>query len=223
MLIPYQLIEKGKVAYGFMGIQLQELNKQLAQGLGLNVDKGILVTQVLKDTPAEKAGLKRNDVIVEYRNEPVRDGNRFRLMVGSTEVGTKVPIKIVREGKTKDLNIVLTERPDRQVLASVPSTDSQAWLGMEVDDARSNEARRRFGIDRDQDGVVVLGVTNGSPAADAGIREGDIITEVYSQKVDDLKDYVAIAQKLKDRKEPIAFLVKRRGTSTYVPVIPKAE
>lgn len=222
--ISAQLIEKGRVQYGFIGITLQELTPELASGLGLDVEKGILVTQVLPDTPAEKAGLQRNDVIVEYQGEPVWNRARFQLMVGNTAVGTEVPVKIMREGKNRTVSIVLAERPDREVLASVPAGEQpDGWLGIQVDDINSDEARARFSLDRDQKGVVVLSVRADSPAGEAGIREGDVITEVYSRKVDDLKDYVAISEKLKDRREPIAFLVKRRGTSTYVPVIPEKD
>lgn len=220
--ISAQLIEKGRVQYGFMGIQLQELTPDLSAGLGLDIERGILVTQVLPDTPAEKAGLQRNDVIVQYRGEQVWDRSRFQLMVGNTAVGTRVPIKIVREGKEKEVTIVLTERPGREALASVQQIEEpEGWLGLQVDDLNSSEVKQRFRVEADESGVVVLGVRQDSPAGDAGIREGDIITEVYSRKVDNLKDYVEISQKLKDRKEPIAFLVKRRGTSTYVPVIPE--
>ncbi|MEJ2721076.1 MAG: Do family serine endopeptidase [bacterium] len=206
--ISRQLIEKGRVQYGFMGIRLQELNKTLAQGLDLDLEGGILVTEVLPDTPAERAGLKKNDVIVEYNKKPVRDDQRFRLMVGNTEVGTEVPLVIVREGKKKDVSITLTERPADELVAAAPPAARESWLGLQVDNS-------------DEGGVVVTRVENGSPAGEAGIREGDIITEVYSRKVDNLKDYVEISDKLKDRKDPIAFLVKRDRTSRYVPVIPE--
>ncbi len=216
-----QLIEKGRVQYGFMGIRLQELNREIAQGRGLDIERGILVTEVLQDTPADRAGLIQGDVIVEYDDNPVRDSERFRLMVGNTVVGKEVPLKVVRNGKTKNMRITLAERePPEEVVASAPQT-GESWLGLQVDDVRSVEARERFGLSRGQDGVVVIDVETGSPSHEAGIREGDVITEVYSQRVDSLKEYVEISRKLKDRKEPIAFLVKRRGVSTYVPVIPE--
>jgi serine protease Do len=210
--ITQQLIEKGRVQYGFMGIRLQELNKTLAQGLNLDVESGILVTEVLPDTPAEAAGLEKNDVIVEYNKNSVRDDDRFRLMVGNTEVGKSVPIVVVRDGKRKEMNITLTERPQDNVLASVPQRQ-ESWLGLRVDDIEGS----------DETGVVVIGVEEGSPAGRAGIREGDVITEVYSRKVDNLRDYVEISETLKERTEPIAFLIKRERTSQYVPVIPNKD
>ncbi len=215
-----QLISKGRVQYGFMGIQLAELNRNLAEGLGLKVHQGILVREVVPDSPADEAGLLKRDVIVKYRDNLVRDAQRFRLMVGNTPVGTKVPLQIVREGKKKDVTIILTERPSPPELVASTTQSKDSWLGIQVDDVRSAEVRARFRIEQGQDGVVVVEVEEGSPASDADIREGDVITEVYSQRVVNLKEYVAISKKLRDRKDPIAFLVKRGRTSTYVPVIP---
>jgi Do/DeqQ family serine protease len=216
--ISEQIISKGRVQYGYLGIQLQDLTRDLAQGRGLSVEKGILVNKVFQDTPAEKAGLQQGDVIVEFNNTPVSDSPRFRLMVGNTEVGKRVPVKIVRNGKTETVMVTLAEKttPPEEIAAAPPG-----WLGLQVDDARSAEARERFGIARGQTGVVVVDVAAGSPAEDAGIMVGDVITEVYSHKVENLKEYAEISQRLKDRKDPIAFLVKRRGgTSTFVPVVP---
>jgi serine protease Do len=215
-----QIIEEGRVQYGFIGITLDDLNKTLAKGLGMDLEHGVLVTSVRPDTPAERAGLQQSDVIVEFDGKPVRDDQRFRLMVGNTPVGSKVPMVIVRKNKRIEVEIQIAERPDDQVLAAVePETGS--WLGLRVDDMDSPRAREQLSrSERQEEGVVVVGVDSRSPAAEAGIRPGDIIMEVYSFSVSDLKGYVEIAEKLKDRKDPIAFLVKRGRNSTYIPVIP---
>lgn len=207
--ITRQLVEKGRVQYGFLGIRLQQLDKALAQGLGLDVTSGILVVEVVPGSPAAKAGLQKNDVIIEFGEKAVRDEGRFRLMVANTEVGARVPVVIYRDGKKKALTITLAERPKEEVLASAPQRQDR-WLGLQVDE--SGDAKDK--------GVVVVSVETPSPAYSAGIREGDVITEIYSRRVETLKDYVEISQKLKDRKEPIAFLVKRDRSSRYIPVIP---
>jgi serine protease Do len=215
-----QLITKGRVQYGFIGIVFEELNRTLAQGLGIDAERGVLVKEVREDTPADRAGLRHNDVIVEFDGKPVRDGQRFRLMVGNTAVGAKVPIVVVRNNERKNMIIEISERPDEQVVAAA-RPKAESWLGLEVDDIDSREARERFGrVDSKQDGVVVMSVEMGSAADDAGIRTGDIITEVYSHSISDLESYVEISEKLKDRKDPIAFLVKRGRNSTYIAVIP---
>jgi Do/DeqQ family serine protease len=218
-----ELIAKGKVRYGYLGIRLQELDKTLAQGMGLPVEHGILVEEVYPDTPASKAGIEQRDVIVKYGDESVREDSKFRLMVGSTPVGKTVPVVVVRDGKEQRVSVTLAERPEGDVVASAPTPESNAWLGIHVQDARSGEARRQFSLDRGQSGVVVTGVDEGSPAAEANLQEGDVITEVYTQSVSGLDDYVTISKKLKDRKDPIAFLVKRGRSTNYITVAPASE
>lgn len=215
-----ELITKGKVRYGYLGIRLQELDKTLAQGMGLGVDRGILVEDVYPDTPAAKAGIERRDVITQYDGQPVKEDAKFRMMVGATPVGKTVPVTVLRDGKEKRLSVTLAERPDEDVVASAPAPETSAWLGLHVEDARSNDARRQFSLDRGQTGVVVTGVDDGSPADDANLQQGDIITEVYTQAVSGLDDYITISKKLKDRKDPIAFLVKRGKSTNYVTVSP---
>jgi len=207
--ITRQLVEKGRVQYGYIGIQLQPLTKDLAEGLNLGVDSGILVMSVLPGSPAEKAGLQKNDVIVEFDKNSVRDEGRFRLMVANTDVGKSVPIALIRDGKRKQISITLAERPSEEVVAAAPAS-ADRWLGLEVEDAESGDAN----------GVVVVDVAEASPAWSAGIREGDVITEIYSQRIESVRDYAEVSKRLKDRKEPIAFLVKRNQTSRYFPVIP---
>jgi serine protease Do len=216
-----ELITKGKVRYGYLGIRLQELDKTLAQGMGLPVDRGILVEEVLPDGPAQKAGIERRDVITQYDGQPVKEDAKFRIMVGSTPIGKAVPVVLLRDGKEKRVNVMLAERPEEDVVASAPTSESSTWLGIHVEDARSGEARRQFNLDRGQSGVVVTGVDEGSPAAEANLQEGDVITEVYTQAVGTIDDYVTISKKLKDRKDPIAFLVKRGRSTNYVTVSPE--
>jgi len=215
-----QLIEKGQVAYGYMGIGLQGLDRELAEGRGLDIDHGILVTQVLPKTPAGRAGLEQGDVIVAFGSDDVLEENQFRMDVANTRPGTKVPMKVYRGGKTLDMSIEIGERPEQVVVAQENSGEESVWLGLHVDEATKREYRRRYSVERGQTGVIVLDVEAGSPAGEAGIREGDIITEVYTQEVDGLEDYVSVAEKLKDRKAAIAFLVKRGRSTQYVTVNP---
>lgn len=216
-----QLIEKGTVAYGYLGIRLVEMNETLAEGLGLDVKSGILVQDVMPDQPAGTAGIDRGDVIVEFDGKPVSDDTEFRLRVGNTPPGTTVPVVVVRDGKRKSFDVTLGQRPADDVIASnEPQQGEGAWLGLHVDDADKSSIRRRYDLERGQKGVVVVEVEQGSPADDAGIQEGDVITEVYSREVAGMRDYSDIADKLKDREAPIAFLVKRGRSTTYIPVRP---
>lgn len=218
-----ELIAKGRVRYGYLGIQLRELDAKLAQGMGLNIQKGIVVEGVQPNTPASKAGFQTGDVIVRYDGEDVRDDGKFRLKVAETPVGKSVPVIVVRGGKEEKVNVTVGERPDEDVVASVPTPESDAWLGLHVEDAQSGQARRQYRLERGEEGVVVMGVEEGSPAEEAELHEGDVITEVFSHEVRSIDDYVAISKKLKERKDPIAFLVKRGRSTTFVTVIPEAK
>jgi serine protease Do len=218
-----ELIAKGKVRYGYLGIQLQELDKDLADGMGLNFDKGILVQSVQPDTPASKAGFQTGDVIVRFDGEDVRDDSKFRLKVAETPVGKTVPVVVVRDGKEEKVNVTVGERPDEEAVASAPTKQSDAWLGLHVEDAHNGEVRQQYRLDRGEEGVVVSGVDEGSPAEEAELHEGDVITEVYSHEVRNIDDYVAISKKLKERKDPIAFLVKRGKSTSFVTVIPEGK
>jgi S1-C subfamily serine protease len=131
-----------------------------------------------------------------------------------------VPIVVWRDGKEKKLDITIAERPEDAVVVAARPASGDSWLGLQVDDVDSREVRRSYNISRSQQGVIVLNVEEGSPADEAGIREGDIITEVYSIAVEDMDGYLKVAEKLKDREAPIAFLVKRGRSTTYIPVKP---
>jgi Do/DeqQ family serine protease len=216
-----ELIASGRVKYGYLGIVLQELDEELAQGMGIDLKYGIVVREVQPGTAAAQAGLKTGDVIVNFNGDDVRDDGKFRLMVASTPVGKSVPVVVYRDGKERVMNVTLGERPDEQPVASAPEPRSNAWLGLHVEEATKGDVRREFRLDRGQTGVVVVDVEEGSPADEADIQAGDVITEVYSHEVKSMEDYVSVSEKLKERKDPIAFLVKRGRNTTFVTVLPE--
>ena len=216
-----ELIASGRVKYGYLGIVLQELDEDLAKGMGLELKQGIVVREVQPGTAAASAGIKTGDVIIRYDGTDVRDDGKFRLKVASTPVGRTVPVVVYRDGKERVVNVTLGERPDDEPVASAPEPPSDAWLGLHVEDATKSEVRREFRIDRGQTGVVVVDVEEGSPAAVAELQPGDIITEVYSHEVRGMDDFVSVSNKLKERKDPIAFLVKRGRNTTFVTVLPE--
>jgi serine protease Do len=130
-------------------------------------------------------------------------------------------VVVYRDGKERVVNVTLGERPDDEPVASAPEPRSDVWLGLHVEDASKGDVRREFRLDRGQKGVVVVDVEEGSPAEDAEILPGDVITEVYSHEVKSMEDYVSVSEKLKERKDPIAFLVKRGRNTTFVTVLPE--
>jgi serine protease Do len=141
--------------------------------------------------------------------------------VAATPVGKKIPVVVYRDGKERTLQVTLGERPDEDAVARAPEPASDAWLGLHVEDASNSDARRTYRLDRGQKGVVVVDVEAGSPADEAELREGDIITEVYSHEVKSIGDFNTVSKKLQERKDPIAFLVKRGRNTTFVTVFPE--
>ncbi len=216
-----ELIASGHVKYGYLGIVLQQLDEALAQGMGIDVKHGIVVREVQPNTAASAAGLKTGDVIVRYNGEDVRDDGKFRLLVAETAPGKTVPVVVVRDGKETQMSVTVGERMDDEAVAAAPATKSQTWLGLHVEDAQKSDMRRMYRLDRGQEGVVVTEIEEGSPAEDAALQEGDVITEVYSHEVRNVDEFVAVSKKLKERKDPIAFLVKRGKNTTFVTVFPE--
>ncbi len=213
-----EIIKHGKVAWGFLGILPQEIDRDLAEALGVEPKSGILVGSVVEDSPAEEAGLKHGDIIVRFNGEPVGDVDQFRLKVAETGVDKKVPLEILRDGKIKRIKVKLGERPTEVARAGVKHRSSR-WLGLDVDGVNGSRGRRLApeGVEK---GVIVVDVESGSPADEAGIRPGDIIEEVAGKEIEDLDDYESAIEQAKEKDKPVLFLIKRNELSRYVAIKP---
>lgn len=222
-----QLIEKGKVVRGYIGVRIQDVSGDIAEAYGLEKAMGALVVQVEKGTPAEKAGLEDGDLIVEFNGKPVEDVQSLRLMVAETPPGTEVTLKIKKpDGKEKEVKLELAEYPGEQVAAKKEESEEEkvakgevSWLGMKVVDVRSDRAKS-LGIKEDA-GVVVVDVDLEGKAADAGIRTGDVIYKVGGVKVNALDDFKKAKKKYKSRKRPIIFYIKRQGIPRIIAIRPE--
>jgi serine protease Do len=214
-IIP-QLESKGKVVRGMIGVQVQNVTPELAKSFGLSEPTGALVAQVNPDTPAAKAGIHQGDIITEFNGHPIHEMNELPRMVAGTEPGSKATLKVLRDGKEKTLNLTIVELADeRQAQAKDEGEAEKTPLGLEVQNLNPNLAQQ-FRL-RDNKGVVVVRIESGSPAADAGIRAGDLILEVNGVVVATVNEYRAAVGKLK--KDSVArFLVKRMGNTLYVTV-----
>jgi serine protease Do len=215
------LIEKGKVSRGFLGIFFQEMDKNTADALNLPEIEGVLVSRVQPDTPADKAGIKVGDVILEFEGKKVESGAKFRMMVAEVGPGHEVSLKILREGKKISKDIVLA---DRERFTVSPQEEkpkeekTEEWLGLEVTtstEALATQFRVSF-----QPGVIVLAVEMRGPAEQSGFIEGDIITKIGNQEIKNIDDYNKVARSLKDKKKAILFLVSRDGEPLFIAVKP---
>jgi serine protease Do len=214
-IIP-QLESKGKVVRGMIGVQVQNVTPDLAKSFGMSEPKGALVGQVNPGTPAAKAGIHRGDIIIEFNGHAIHEMNELPRLVADTAPGSKATVKVLREGKEKTLNLTITELTDeRQAKTKEEGTAEKTPLGLEVQNLTPTLAQQ-FRL-RDNQGVVVIRVESGSPAADAGIRAGDMILEVNSEVVNTVKEYRSAIAKVK--KGSVArLLVKRQAHTLYLTV-----
>jgi len=164
------LLKYGKVVRGWLGIYIGDVSPELAKKFG--VEGGVLVTKVMKDSPAEKGGLKSGDVIVGFNGQPVKSVADLQLKVINTKPGEEVKITVIREGERKTLTVKVGQMPGSESLAS---TDLMSKFGFSVQPL-TPELREKLGLpERIKDGLVVTQVQPGSSADDAGLREGDVI------------------------------------------------
>jgi serine protease Do len=206
------LIEKGHVVRGWLGVMIQGIDDEMAQALDLEEARGALVAQVLEDSPAEKAGFKVEDVILEFDGKEVRDQTHLTLMIASTEPNKEVTFKVKRGDKLINIETVLGERPDdKQVAEAGRETKSAEKLGIKVETLTSDK-ERQYGYENEQ-GVVVTYVSRASVAFREGIREGDLIKEINRKKVKNVSDFNEILDSIKPN--GIVFIRLKKGDDHY--------
>jgi serine protease Do len=210
-----QLQEKGHVTRGWLGVSIQEMTPELAKSFGLKDNKGALVAQVVTGSPAEKAGIEQGDVIVEFDGKAISESKDLPQVVASTPVGKSVNVKLLRNGKTLDRSVKVSEMEENVAVANAPAHKT---LGITVQNL-TPEMARRLRIKTDT-GVVVTGVEPGSPAANAGIQTGDVIREVNRKPVKDVDDLRQKVEQAKDQNN-ILLLVKRGENNMFAAVTPK--
>jgi len=213
-----QLIQKGKIIRGWLGVTIQEMTPEIAQKFGLEKSRGALVSDVTKGSPAEKAGILRGDIVIEFNRKEVKDVASLRNMVSQSKVGSDVLIKILRSGKEYTVRLVVAELP-REVAEVAPDQmpdDSEmgAFSGLTVM-GLTKEIARQLGLSKDERGVVVVKVEPATPADEAGIKKGDIIKEIDRKQISNLEDYNRISSITK-RNDTVLLFVARGDKKFYV-------
>jgi serine protease Do len=211
------LVKTGKVVRGYLGVSIQDINQDLAKSFGLTNQKGALVSDVKEDSPADKAGLKQGDVIVAYQHQPIEDSATLQRQVTRTVIGDKTTIRVWRDGRERDLTVMIGEQPDEVKTARADSPSGESGLaGLAVQELDRN-AIRELGLKSGTKGVVVAEIEPDSPAERAGIVRGDVIREINRQPVQSVKDFERLASGLK-KEGPALFLINRRGASLFLSV-----
>ncbi|HET6464912.1 MAG TPA: DegQ family serine endoprotease [Nitrospiria bacterium] len=219
------LVKTGKVVRGWLGVSIQEVSPELAKQFALPEAHGALVTDVLENSPAAKAGLQQGDVIISYDGKPVENTGTLRNHVAQTPVGKTVKVGIIRDKKEKELDILIAEQPkevargqEEESSAAPDEETSTALSGMQVHDLTANMVQR-YGLSKSDKGVIITQIDQGSTAADAGLREGDLIVEMNRQPVKSVKDYNRIAARIK-KQDTVLFLINRQGRNSYFALKP---
>jgi len=207
-LLP-QLRDKGKVVRGFIGTSVQRVSPEIADSLGLNTAHGALVADMVKGGPAERAGVKTGDVIVEFDRKPIKDSADLPSAVARVTPGTSVQLKIARDGKEMSLPIIVGEMKEAEVATTTPAGE----LGLTVQPLTPQLAEN-LGIERGE-GLVISAVTPGSNAEEAGLRSGDVITEINRQPVKNLADYKRELAR-NEKAKSVLFLVRRGQNSLFL-------
>ncbi|MGE4578386.1 MAG: DegQ family serine endoprotease [Desulfuromonadales bacterium] len=201
-LIADQLIEKGEVTRGWLGVSLQPLTPELARSFGLDKVGGALVNQVFDDSPAAAAGVRRGDILLTFAGKDIRGVRELQLLVASTPAGKTERLEVLRDGKILELEVRLAVR-DEEAAAPKVSAGQSRGLGMVV------------AANADGPGVKVVQVDENSPAAQAGIREGDVVLTVNHEDVNDVAAFERSAKKMTEGKN-VVLLVQRGNTTLYL-------
>ncbi len=216
-----QLLKTGKVRRGMLGVTIQPVDADLAASLNLPAARGAIVTTVTAGGPADKAGIKRGDVITSVNNQPVLDSNTVRNIVAGMSPGSTANVTVQRNGRDQNFQVALGELQDRQR----PESDDTSGDGA-GDGATGNtrfglsmqpltaEAASRYGLDADDQGLLVTRVDPNGNAANAGIRVGDLIQEVNRQPVRNIGEFSAAVRQSGSR--PALVLIKRRNAVVYL-------
>ena len=214
MNVAEQIKSKGKVSRGWLGVQIQDVTRQLAESFGMERPHGALVAKVIPGGPAEKAGVQVGDIIVEFDGHVIETSGELPPIVGMTPIEQKSSLKIIRQGGKEDLSVKVGLLPAQAAAQIVPGTMPETTvnrLGLSVADL-SDEQRQQLQIEKN--GVLVQKVNKGI-ALDAGIQPGDVILRVQNATVKDAADFNKIVAKLPVEKS-IAMLIQRNGSPVFI-------
>ncbi|HUL55006.1 MAG TPA: DegQ family serine endoprotease [Opitutaceae bacterium] len=194
------LVTTGKVVRGFLGVTIQDVTPNLAEQFHLQSPKGAIVSDVTPDSPAAKAGLKSDDVILDYNGKPLKDSRQLKFAVAATTPGSEVKVRLLRDGKEETVSVKVGELPgEKQRVAASGSGDNDVLDGVEVSDLDAG-ARNEFEVPARVHGALVTNVDPGSAAAEAGLAPGDVIQEINHQPVRTADDAVRLTEHAGSRK-----------------------
>ncbi|MBN1622501.1 MAG: Do family serine endopeptidase [Endomicrobiales bacterium] len=216
------LIQKGKVVRGWLGVEIRPVDKAIAKYFGLKKEQGVLINRVMKNSPADKAGLKRGDVIIMFNGEDIDEVKKLQSVVAKTKPKKKVVVKVIRDGGEITVELVTGEMPSEEELASsyedAEETPGQEeiyeWEGLTV--AQINEPLiRKYSIPDDEKGCVVVNLESGSIAEEIGVFEGDLIRSINRKQTPNITDFRDAVKDI-NLSEGIVLDISRQGRQFYI-------
>jgi len=211
-------LKEGKVIRGWLGIMIQDITPELAKSFGLKSTKGVLVSEVVKGSPAENAGLLSGDIILRFDGKEVENAHKLSQLAAATAPNTEVKIDLLRKGKEETISLKVGTMPTEGAGQQMVSPKEQSDWGMTVQELTPQIAKQ-LGLEQGATGVVISNIEEGGPAATAGLRPGDLIVEVNRTAIKSLNDYQQDLQKVK-KGENLLLLIKRAGGSFYTVLTP---
>jgi len=209
-----QLVSKGKVTRGYLGVSIQEVTPALAKAFGLPSAEGALIGDVTADGPGGKAGLQKGDVIVGLNGQPISDYQELRLRVSQSAPGETAKLDIYRNGQKRQISVTLTELPDQQAAAKeTPEATEDAMQGVQVQ-ALTPDLAEQLKVPASTHGVVVTRVDPDSAAAEGTLQRGDVIQEVNHKPIATPEQLRAAVHDAGN--QPLLLLVNRQGLTAYV-------
>ncbi|HCC68700.1 MAG TPA: hypothetical protein DEP99_02310, partial [Nitrospiraceae bacterium] len=216
-LIMEQLLKSGKVTRGWLGVSIQEITPELGREFGLKSLKGALVSEVFRGSPAEKAGVRRGDVILEFNDKAIKDVSYLRNIVAQTPPGSSIKIKIIRDREMFNVEATIVELP-KEVSEVKPDVEGvskeSALVGLHIMDI-TQDVVKQLRLPRGEQGVVIIRVEPGSQVEEIGLKRGDVIQEINRKRINNLRDFNEIASRIKEG-DTLLLYVSRDGKKFYV-------
>ncbi|MHC1730270.1 MAG: DegQ family serine endoprotease [Syntrophobacteraceae bacterium] len=209
-------LKTGKVTRGWLGVMIQDITPELAESFGITETKGVIVADVVTESPADKSGIKRGDIVKSLNGKPIDNANMLSRSVAALGPESSATLQVIRDGKSKDIKVSIgtmpEETPDQK--RGAPKTESA--FGITVQNI-TPELAQKFTLDENETGVVITELKPGSAAAEARLRPGDVIKEANRQKIQNARDWKQVTQKMK-KGETLLLLVKRGSNTFYVAI-----
>jgi len=207
-----QLRDKGKVVRGWIGVSIQNISPEMVEAFKLKEARGALVGDVLPGSPAEAGGIQRGDVIIAFDGKGVKDASDLPRIVAATPLEKTVAIQVIRDSQPLELKVTVAEMDEQKVASRSQRKVSKQDFGMTVDEITPHWVQE-FSL-KDRTGVVIVEVLEGSPAAEAPLRPGDVIKEIARQPVRNLREYGAALERLQENR-PVLLFISRGGRTFY--------